>query len=646
MNITAHLSHDYKREIDGLRALAVLSVVLFHLGVSDVSGGYVGVDMFFVISGFLISRNIMRAIEEGRFSFFDFYERRVRRLFPAIAFTLVVTFALGTFLLSQEHMQRLSDSSVWALFFFSNHFFFNEAGYFDIDSHFKPLLHTWSLAIEEQYYLLWPAFLMLILGFKTRLYLKRFALPILIVVGLASLAASQVMLKINQDAAFYLLPFRVFEFVIGALCVWGMRLKPQSNLMLEALCITGLILCLYSALFYTDKQPFPGVAALVPCLGAALVILGGSAKYCGLIFRNRIAVGVGLISYSFYLIHWPLIVFYKYGQTADLKAFDQVLIFAASVLVATFMYFFIEMPFRKKPSDARWHKKPSSYALMGAFILLLLAPRLAEPINERSWRLPADVKAALKDTEGLRIASEALRVEREESGFYDRNVARGVIIGDSFANDMLNAIELNTPKYVFKRLVISAECQGYMGRDYIFEGKETDDENGRGCIKTYQDLLHSDDFKNSEVVVFSPYWQPKGVPDFISAVDGIRTLTDAPIVVFGPKMAYDHAPTLVAKYMEKFVDYEGFAEFVIGAQHVIYLTQILEELQTGLADKDVIFVNIFDVFCDGFKCPVLSADNGLVVYDNHHWTVEGARMFGAALKDSGHRAAAAIFKSE
>ena len=357
----------YQRHIDGLRAVAVLSVLAYHLGLPHSRGGYVGVDVFFVISGYLITRLIVNElIETGKFSFKRFYLRRVRRLFPALLATIAASFIAAFILFSPPTFQNFSKELIASVLSFSNFLFWSQAGYFDTAAELKPLLHTWSLSVEEQFYLIWP--LALVILMRT---FRRDAIWRLVALGggLSLLAnhpfahgdigwLSAILPKAaewfsdSRATIFYLTPFRAFEFAIGAILVRLAPLMPEKRLVHEGLMLFGLALILFSIVTYTNRLLFPYYYALVPCLGAAFVILSERSSIAGMIVKNRVAVGVGLISYSLYLVHWPLIVFYKYHTFTKPSSVEKGVIALAAIALATIMYYYVETPFRRPPSTA------------------------------------------------------------------------------------------------------------------------------------------------------------------------------------------------------------------------------------------------------------------------------------------------------
>ena len=326
----------YLPEVDGLRGIAVLSVVLFHLGIDSMSGGYIGVDVFFVISGYLITRNIVDDISLNRFSFSGFYYRRARRLFPALLFTIAISAVFSSLIFSPEHLERFAKSLIYAVLSISNFYFWEEAGYFDVSSSFKPLLHLWSLAVEEQFYLIWPAVLVLLFSVTK----PRFIITSLLLLGLISIIAAEHIMQKDPAAAFYLTPFRIIEFSIGAACVWCTQYK-MKNWQNELGMITGLVIIGYAVITFNKDTAFPGYNSLVPSLGAALVIICNSAKSAGIPLRNKLIVRVGLISYSLYLIHWPLLTFYTYWTFAPPGIPEMFVLLVISFILAELMYRYI-----------------------------------------------------------------------------------------------------------------------------------------------------------------------------------------------------------------------------------------------------------------------------------------------------------------
>jgi peptidoglycan/LPS O-acetylase OafA/YrhL len=354
----------YRPDIDGLRAIAVLAVLFFHAEVSVFSGGYVGVDVFFVISGYLITTKIAQGIQTGTFSFITFYEQRIRRIFPALFAVIISTLLIGGWLFDAESYTELGESSVATTLSLANIFFWMQAGYFDKPSVLKPLLHTWSLSIEEQFYLILPLALVLLFRFfRSRVLLA------LIILFTVSLALSIYILPRDADATFYLLQYRAWELLLGSFFALNpFRLKYwQRNI----LSFAGICMILTAIITFSGKTSFPGFAALLPVVGAALIIQSGidGTSYVGKILGARPFVFIGKISYSLYLWHWPLIAFGKYYLIRETTAMDIIVWLLVTFILSTLSWKFIETPFRSKD----FLKRPRIFYYAGSITALTLS---------------------------------------------------------------------------------------------------------------------------------------------------------------------------------------------------------------------------------------------------------------------------------
>lgn len=367
---------DYRREIDGLRALAVLPVILFHAGFETFSGGFVGVDVFFVISGYLITTIILAELEQGKFSIVNFYERRARRILPALFLVMLFCIPFAWVLLTPADLNSFAKSLVAVPLFVSNVFFWRDGGYFETAAELKPLLHTWSLAVEEQYYVLFPLFLMLFwrLG-------KRWIFVSLGLVFVASIAIAQWGAYAQPTAAFFLLPTRGWELLIGAFAAFYLaqaNRKDYGQTISEVAGWLGLALILYAIFAYNKATPFPGFYALIPALGTMLVILFATQHTTvGKFVGNKAFVCVGLISYSAYLWHQPVLAFARHWS----KEPDKFLILLLVAFVLTISYFswkFIERPFRAKD---RFDRKFVFIASFVAALVIILTGYLTSKID-------------------------------------------------------------------------------------------------------------------------------------------------------------------------------------------------------------------------------------------------------------------------
>lgn len=358
----------YRAEIDGLRALAILAVLFFHAG-CGFPGGYVGVDVFFVISGFLITSLIWKDLEQGRFTFLGFWEKRARRLFPALLVVTASTLIAGWFLLLPSDFKNLGQAAASQILFAANIYYYFNAGYFSGLSEDKPLLHTWSLAVEEQFYFIVPFLLcglFKVTQFRTRKVVATFISAALI----ASLAASIYGIKLSPSATFYLLPTRSWELLLGSLVAVSLLSKSfmSQSALRNFLAFFGLALIAISVFFYTRETPFPGLAALPPCAGTALIIWatthneGEDPTWLGRILSLRPITFTGTISYSLYLWHWPIFAYTNYYTLTPLPTSYRVGLIVLVFFLAILTWKYIETPFRKKRVGAT---RFSLYAFTG-----------------------------------------------------------------------------------------------------------------------------------------------------------------------------------------------------------------------------------------------------------------------------------------
>lgn len=370
----------YKTEIDGLRALAVMLVLLCHMELG-LPGGYIGVDVFFVISGFLITSTVMSSLEQKRFSFWKFYAKRFIRLYPALLAVIIITFILGFLLLDPVLMGWLGRTGKYALTSTSNLFYNAHLGYFDIAGQRQVFLHTWSLGVEWQFYLISPVLLWLTLKVSHRLV---FAL--LLVITLASLYTSQWMLTHGQaTSAYYLMPSRAFEIGLGALLVffYNRQIGPRAGCLWV---VIGLACILIASFIYNPKTPFPGIYALLPCLGSVACIYGAKAFAKGNVLRFAPVVFIGKISYSVYLVHWPLFVLYKYYVFRDLYFIEKISLTATALILGALLYKLVEARYTWGSLKYRGRACLVMLVIVGLFVALFDYSN--RPSKGLSWRIP------------------------------------------------------------------------------------------------------------------------------------------------------------------------------------------------------------------------------------------------------------------
>ncbi len=445
----------YRPEIDGLRAVAILPVVLYHAGIAGFPGGFVGVDVFFVISGYLITSIILAERRAGRFSLVNFYARRIRRILPALFVMMAACYPLAFVLLGPSAMAEFAGSVTAATVFVANLFFYDISGYFATAAEVKPLLHTWSLAVEEQFYLVFPALVLL----TWRMGARRQAV-LLAVLALASLALAQWDITQGKaDRAFFMLQTRLWELMAGALAAFwlssprGQALRAGGRLRHGAL--LGLALILFAVIAYDGETRFPGLAALPPVLGAALVIVCATPRcLAGRVLGLRPVVFVGLVSYSFYLWHVPLLVFTRIGTGRE----DAALMLGVCALafgLSCLSWRYVERPIRRMhalPARRLFGTAAVAMALVGGlglagiqtegFRAFYLERRL-DPVSRASFeRYNPDTMHARLPDEGCRFSDEVLS-DAFVTRFEDCARIHGqaiFLLGDSHAANVYRAL--------------------------------------------------------------------------------------------------------------------------------------------------------------------------------------------------------------
>jgi peptidoglycan/LPS O-acetylase OafA/YrhL len=487
------MTNSFRPEIAGLRAVAVLAVILCHLNISAFAGGFVGVDIFFVISGYLISKSIMADLERGTFSFLDFYVRRARRILPALIFTVVASFVAGSLWLAPELFRGLAKESTHALLSIANIQYWRESKqYFAATSEQLPLLHCWSLSVEEQFYLLWPACLVGIRASKR-------ILQYVLLVAAVSFLACLFYLPHDSPAVFYLMPFRIFEFSIGTLVLLTERRAHLSAILAEAIGIAGMIAILGSIFCFDAATPLPGAGSLLPCLGAGAVIWAGSRTRTATIFNNPVAQRLGAISYSLYLCHWPILFFTKYifGPDAITPAVTGILA-ALMVAVAFLMYRFIEQPFRKANPALTTSKRMPLLRYL-ALVMVLVAITHSTFLME-GW--PGRLSAASVEFGKLQSFGLApCNAKQDRCIFGDAAGPLGLeIVGDSYAHQYVAALDP-----LLARLRLRGETTVVGGCPILVGIAPTDDERRKHC-KAMQDAIFSRLRPTTTNVILGQYW--------------------------------------------------------------------------------------------------------------------------------------------
>lgn len=617
----------YRPDVDGLRAVAVLLVIFGHLK-QYALGGYIGVDIFFVISGYLISAHILSEMREGRFSIVTFYERRIRRIFPALLVMLAFTSLLAWRYLYPSELADYARSLIAAIFSVSNLLFWHQAGYFDAPSLVKPLLHTWSLAVEEQFYVFFPLFLVLIRKFlPTRLKSAIFAFT-----GI-TFALSVYYVHRDASAAFFFAPLRAWELLFGT--ILSQHYLPDIR---RAICrhiasVGGLLLIFIPAFVYTEATPFPGLAALPPCLGAALLIAAGETgpSLGGRLLSLRPVVFVGLISYSLYLWHWPILVFQTIGNLLindpDSSRRVKIAIFAVSLLLGYLSWRFVETPFRK--GRFRPARTPLFLVNGAAVALLSLAAVAALLSHGAPRRFPAD---ALRAASYLNTKMDApynggtcffgpddqYRTFQPAACFHDVPGKKTyLLMGDSHAGHLWPGLHA-----VFPELNLSEASASYCP-------VLTPEGEGRPACRQIVDYLYQQYLPHHSIdtLILAGRWIPADIPQ-ITAFLAYARAHRIPVLLVGPALEYDTPlPRLVATSLR---DHDpGLPE-----RHRLKAPQRLDAQFAALARDTwhVPYLSIYDDLCTPAACPALAAPGIPLLFDTHHFTPEGSLLLAQSIR--------------
>ena len=616
----------YRPDIDGLRAVAVLSVLFYHVGFTTFAGGYVGVDVFFVISGFLITRLIKVQVESGTFRFSTFYIRRARRLLPALLVTTACSMIAAFVMLSPQLLQEFGGSVVFTSLSLANWFFFRQSNYFDTSAISKPLLHTWSLGVEEQFYLVWPALIVVALT----LWPKKRTPFLILAIGAASLVVTEYF-NAHRSAVFYLTPFRAFEFAIGALVVWLVDLTAVPNGMLETGLLAGLVLVAASVAGLGTKS-FSGLAVLTPCLGAALVLYCGSARVGGAVLRNRLAVGIGLISYSLYLVHWPIIVFLRYQRFEDFGLAGKWLVLFATVGAAVLLYWFVERPFRRRPGNAG-SQSDKRFVLGYAAALALVVTVSAHMWRHGGWlwRYPVSIRR--------QIQAEAIERDKDYTwrafGAADRPFAADarkhvLLIGDSQGADVVNMLAETGRMAVddITTLEVHMQCQALIS----FSAEQYDElskPDRASCAGGRAQLADRTRIEHAAVVILALNWDRRGIPFINRAVAELRRRGVAKVVVVGRKSQWYGGADVVLQYGLA----SGIEAYAASRKNPVAWDA---DVRIAALKRDFDFIDLMAQVCPTQnRCRVLTPDRDIILFDSSHFSPEGARYIGRLLLKAG-----------
>ena len=621
-------AQNYLPEVDGLRALAVLSVLFFHVDISIFSGGFVGVDVFFVISGFLITRLIYGELNENRFSFANFYVRRVRRLLPALIVTIAGALLVSAVLFLPNELERSAGAALHALVSLSNFYFWAESGYFDADAAVKPFLHTWSLSVEEQFYLMWPALMVFMLAKLKKLV----AISFIAIAGIASVIAGELFLSSNPIAVFYLTPFRLSEFAVGAILALAMVNPPPSSWRSEAAMTAGLLLTAYAIFAFSAETRFPGLLALVPAIGTGLMIFGSHARFAASLFRTKPVIYLGQISYSLYLVHWPIIVFAKYGVDGELMLVHQAFVILGSIALAAAMKRFIEDPFRR-PRNKETQLSSAGFSLVCALSVVVLSAAASNAWANKGWPWRFGDLTVNFDLDSLRLDTMELRDQLSSPANFSVVGRRIVVVGDSHGYDTTNA--LSKARDVGKEEVLFQPFDDDCA--YVLKNEMDKIPEARHAVCQRQAELFKNSLKiqNADVIVFSSLWSRGTIalmPELVALARKTSVNQNTQIVIVGTGDRFMHFHRRALSMLKERKSRRQVNEAAFEIRWTSSDGQDDEIIKIADAN-DVIYLSRHEIVCDDKQCEFLLEGNVPAFWDHTHWTNDGASLFGKRLKD-------------
>ena len=633
---------NFETEINGLRGVAVILVILFHYQIYPFSGGFIGVDIFFVISGYLIGKIINNNIFNFK-NYKNFILNRIKRIFPGLLGLLIFTFILSSLLLAPNHFQDFVKSIIYNFLLIPNYFFWSQSNYFDISSYYKPLLHTWSLGVEYHFYLFWPLFIWLLSSIIKKNYVKNVILVLLILFIIfiteylkrfAPIFEYKFLYgKYVNDTIFFLSPFRLFEFILGYLLTIN-SFRVKKNFLNECIFLIGILLIIFASINFDQNTFFPGISALIPTLGAFFLIFSKKSIFFGYLLRNKIINFFGNISFSLYLYHWPIFIFYKYYKFKELIFLEKFFCLVISVFLAYLSFVFIEKNYLKMKIFI--FEKKLIYLTSLIFILSFSV------LLTKGWefRLKDFEKNIYSDKDNsyggnCKVLSDPKK--NDDCIFGNKNKIDFLLVGDSHGKALYNGIELFSKKNNYNFLTYEDMCKVYpnlslsiknckiaisppeiiiLGKkfyNYHFKNKNLETVAERYVNKMLE-IKQNELFKNvNKIIVFGQ------VPEFYSSFGDLTSCYTRPFYIN-------------KKVCDEYYNYSVFEEL----DDIFKINQGLDQKRTlnkylkkhiennSSQDLKLYFFDPFEKICELKRCDQVI--NGKMIYsDSTHLSVFGSK---------------------
>jgi len=623
----------FRKDINGLRAIAVVAVVLFHFNEFWMPGGFAGVDVFFVISGFLMTSILFNSMEKSGFSIFRFYLARANRIIPALAILCICLMIAGLFFLPPLEYKALAKHSAASISFLSNFVYWTESGYFDVDSHRKWLLHTWSLSVEWQFYLIYPVLLLALRSIFSISNTKRVILALTVMGFAISVIASTRW----PDSSYFLIHTRAWEMLFGGLAyLYPLKLVERYKRLTE--CI-GILLILMSYAFITSSNAWPGYLALLPVLGSYLIIQ--ACRTNSLLTGNVAFQYLGKWSYSIYLWHWPIVVAISYFKLG----FGYTLLgLVLTIILGCLSYRFVES---FKLSSALH----STFDLLNKRITYLaLIPLLATSFIYSNTNLVFGLPETIfkntlvnKDTESNGVYTWELHKSLNGNEFANDGRKKVLVIGDSQAGDFINMLSLteNFEETDLVSRIIYSRCRGvYLNSPSLDKmlsslSKELSEKQVAECKTALTSLQTDESIRKANTIVLAMHWHNDFITYLLDSIKQIRELNqkvnilvvsgksfsmEVPLMLFHSYESEKHLSSIAYEHIPNSSDYN----------YEIQHKQLLAKQSTLGYD----YINLFDFFCYQRQCEVADHDSNVYFYDKNHLTRLGVKMLGEKLEHS------------
>lgn len=619
VKIVNTINKNYLPEIDCLRAVAILLVVFFHFEISIFKSGYLGVDVFFVISGFLISKILVETKKEKNW-LFNFYNKRFRRILPALYTTILLVLFLSFIQFTPIHLNRVSNSSISAIFGYSNFFFWHEAGYFDFEKNFKPLLHTWSLSVELQLYLIWSLIYFFIIS-----RLKNFEYHVIIVIIALSLILS-IIYSDRTSNFFYFTGFRIYEFAFGALSYY-LIIHKKNKIYGDKCFLLGLTILIISSIIIDQSVNYNSFNSLIIVLATFLILLSiNNLSYVRQYFVNKPLMLIGKISYSLYLIHWPIWIFFNYSLNFQHSIYYKALLIFISIILSYISYQYIEIIFRKKSKDFKFSLNNKKFILILIISVLILSFMSFNLVKIRNFEnsLTKEQKLVITQLKESKLKAKTYSNEFNRKIFFEKknNLPNILVFGDSHARDVFITLkkidEINEITNIEFLSMSFSSCFGKKKDENYFINLirsilKTRNEK-KICTKLLNNKRILQTLNKSNIIIIVNRWF--AYHDFNKINKFINENTSAKIIYINRIDRFFDPPTIILKN-----DINDVNKIALQKRNP-EVSKVNKRMNKILTNNNTLFIDRSKFFCSKLGCTIYK-DGRILFIDADHLSEDG-----------------------